>query len=82
MNKNNSKTARGKTDPEDDYIFRFPIKRRNPSSDPDQVLVEFFKDQMRDLLKVIFLSQDGKRLMPTHFGFLHKPGEEYSLWQE
>jgi hypothetical protein len=66
---------------EEEYVFRFPLDTRMAGGDPDRMLRDFFRDQIRDLLKIVFLSNNGQKLLPTEFGFLDKPKETFSLWE-
>ncbi len=67
---------------EEDYVFRFPIELKECSLNPDTVLIEFYKEQLQDLFKIIFLSKDGVKIIPNEFGFLNEPEKKYPLWKE
>lgn len=64
---------------ETDYVFRFKLEPREKPSDPDAVLVDFFRDQLRDLFKVVFFSKNGEKIIPTEFGFLNDQDKKYPL---
>ena len=64
---------------EEDYVFRFKIKPRENPSDPDTVLVDFFREQLRDLFKIVFFSKDGEKIVPNEFGFLNDQDKKYQL---
>jgi len=64
---------------QDDYVFSFKIETKKLDLNPDTLLVEFYKDQIKDLLKIIFFSRDGKKLIPNEFGFLNEPDKKYPI---
>lgn len=66
-------------DDKEDYIFRFKIEPREKPSDPDTVLVDFFRDELRDLLKVVFFCRNGEKIIPTEFGFLNDQDKKFTL---
>ncbi|MDY0094800.1 MAG: hypothetical protein RBT80_19065 [Candidatus Vecturithrix sp.] len=70
------------TEQQEDYIFHFPIKLKECSLNPDTVLLEFYKEQIQDLLKIVFFSKDGEKVMLTEFGFLNEPEIKYPLWHD
>lgn len=64
---------------QEDYVFRFKIETGKKIPDPDTLLIEFYHEQIIDLLKIVFFSRDGKKLIPNEFGFLNEPGKKFPL---
>ncbi|MCR6546038.1 hypothetical protein [Dehalobacterium formicoaceticum] len=69
----------GKPECQDDYVFRFKIEPKNQDSNPDTLLGEFYSEQIKDLLKIVFFSRDGEKLIPNEFGFLNEPDKKYPI---
>ncbi len=69
-------------DDAEDYIFRFNIKPGERSLEPDSVLKDFYRDQIRDLFKIVFFNKDGEKIIPTEFGFLNEQDKKYPLWSD
>jgi hypothetical protein len=65
--------------PEEEYVFRFKLRPKDQPLPPDQVLEAFYRDQLQDLLKIVFLCRDGEKLLPDQFGFLNKPDVTYAI---
>lgn len=65
----------------EDYIFRFKLKTNTPNQNPENVLLEFYQEQLADLLQIIFLSRDGEKLLPNEFGFLNEPDKKFPLFK-
>ncbi len=68
-----------KIEHEEDYIFRFPLEVQTQPLDTDTMLVNFYKDQIQDLLKIIFFNKNGEKIIPTEFGFLNDPEKTYPI---
>lgn len=64
---------------QDDYVFRFKIEPKEQIPNPDNLLAEFYKEQIIDLLKIVFFSRDGKKLIPNEYGFLNEPDKKYPI---
>lgn len=68
-------------DEKGDYIFRFSVdvSRDGPSS--DEPLVDFVRCQLADLLKVVILTENGKRVKIDGFRFLNNLKKEHKIWE-
>lgn len=63
-----------------DYIFRFGIETPQDGTKNDEPLVDFVRCQLEDLLKIIVLTHDGKRVRVTGFRLLNDEEREHRLW--
>lgn len=68
--------------PDEEYVFRFKLRPKEQLLPPDQVLEAFYMEQLQDLLKIVFFSRDGEKLLPDRFGFLNKPDVTYPIYGE
>lgn len=64
---------------EEDYVFRFSLQTRSPHPSPDRVLETFYREQLQDLLRIVFFSRDGRTLLPNEFGFLNQPDVRFPI---
>lgn len=71
-------------DVSDEYVFRFKIEpwERQKPSDPDSVLADFYKGQIKDLMKMVFFSRNGEKIIPTEYGFLNDQEKLYPIWKD
>jgi len=65
-----------------DVIFRFRLNHQVIDDNPEIVLMEFFKGQIQDLLRVVALTYEGKRLFIDGFHFLQEPEVIVPLWSQ
>lgn len=65
-------------DEKGDYIFRFSIDSHDDKS--DEPLVDFVRCQLADLLKIIVLTYNGKRVKVNGFQFLNDTEREHEIW--
>ena len=72
-------TLSSSSKPEEEYVFRFKLRPKEQPLPPDQMLEAFYRDQLQDLLKIVFLCRDGEKLLPDQFGFLNKPDVTYAI---
>ena len=73
------KETNNRLDEKGDYIFRFGIDSQREEN-PDEPLVDFVRCQLADLLKVIVLTYNGKRVKVTGFQFLNDAEREHEIW--
>lgn len=62
-----------------DYIFRFSISPREIRDEP---LVDFVRYQLADLLQIVVLTHNGKRVNVNGFLFLDNAEREHKIWVE
>lgn len=67
-------------DEKGDYMFRFSIDVLQDENSPDEPLVDFVRCQLADLLKVIVLTHNGKRVKVNGFRFLNDMEREHKIW--
>jgi len=65
-----------------EFVFRFPLNSKICCSNPNDTLRVFFRDQIRDLLKIVSFSKDGKKLLPNEFKFLNDPNKAYPIFDD
>jgi hypothetical protein len=82
MENSNSSEGIKKVNSEEDYVFRFKLDPPEAPSDPDLVLVNFFRSQLRDLFKIVFFSKKGEKIIPDEFGFLNDQDIKYPLHEQ
>ena len=64
-----------------DYIFRFSVDV--PGGEPlvDEPLVDFVRCQLADLLKIVILTENGKKVRINGFRFLNDLEKEHKIWK-
>jgi len=67
-------------DEKGDYIFRFGIDVPQDEDKSDEPLVDFVRCQLADLLKIIVLTHNGKRVRVNGFRFLNDKEREHKIW--
>ncbi len=66
-------------DEKGDYIFRFKIDSSQGEENPEP-LVDFVRCQLADLLKIVVLTHNGKRVRVTGFRFVNDTETEHKIW--
>ncbi|MGD2248812.1 MAG: hypothetical protein PVF58_10445 [Candidatus Methanofastidiosia archaeon] len=67
-------------DEKGDYIFRFTID--SPQETADEPLVDFVRCQLADLLQIVVLTYNGKRVRVNGFLLLDNSEREHKIWVE
>lgn len=65
-------------DEKGDYIFRFRLDL--PQERADEPLVDFVRCQLADLLQIVVLTHNGKRVRVNGFRFLNNSEREHKIW--
>lgn len=68
------------TDERGDYIFRFGISPPQSGNEREEPLVDFVRCQLQDLLQVVALTCDGKRVKVNGFQLLNDTEREHRIW--
>lgn len=66
-------------DEKGDYIFRFKIDS-SQDGNKSEPLVDFVRCQLADLLQIIVLTHNGKRVRVTGFRFVNDTETEHKIW--
>lgn len=74
------KEASNLLDEKGDYIFRFGIDSLPEENRSDEPLVDLVRCQLADLLKIIVLTHNGKRVKVNGFQFLNNTEREHEIW--
>ena len=79
VNPSKEKVVPRSVDENGDYIFRFKI---SPQENTDEPLVDFVRRQLADLLQIVVLTHNGKRVSVNGFLFLDNSEREHKIWVE
>ena len=63
-----------------DYIFRFGISLPQSGNESGEPLIDFVRCQLQDLLQIVVLTYDGKRVKVNGFQLLNDTEREHSIW--
>jgi hypothetical protein len=66
----------------DEYVFRFPVTVSEHTNDPDEMLRHFFTEQIKDLLKIVSIYENDKKILPTSFSFINDQDRRFNLWDK
>lgn len=67
-------------DEKGDYIFRFSIDVLHDEYSPEP-LVDFVRRQLADLLKVVVLTHNGRKVRVNGFRLLNDLEREHKIWE-
>ncbi len=80
VNPSDKKKEANQLDEKGDYIFRFRIDSQREENESDEPLVGLVRCQLADLLKIIALTHNGKRVKVNGFQFLNDTEREHEIW--
>ncbi len=82
MNPYEKKEGNNLIDEKGDYIFRFGISPPESGNESEEPLIDFVRCQLQDLLQIIVLTHDGKRVRVNGFRLLNDTEREHKIWKK
>jgi len=65
-----------------DYIWRFKLDPEKVQISRDDAFVDLFRSQLQDLLKIVVLTKNGKRVRVDAFRFINDMEKEYKIFED
>jgi len=64
-----------------DYIWRFKLNTaKNRAVIADNAFAELFRSQLDEMLKVVVLTQNGRKVRVDGFYLINEPDRVYPIW--